>query len=303
MKRKFLMLFIAGVVLLGACQPPAPVKEVMNTPCPFDAEHLRFVGKPVEQARCLLRPVYAYGRLGRPLKPLPEPLESIIGKPVEITPQQFRRYLKQIGVSEMDLGGNLDSALCRSNDNDPDAPTAEYFLIHDTSTPNYGLEPIPDNINTPAWPHNDLRRWDQGENAKAHIFINRLGQSLTAVDFGTPWRATKLEVRVLGIRSRGMALHTELIQPRRSDPNGPPGNDAIAPVPGFTDAQLQRLALVYIAASVRKGNWMIPAYHAAFDAGIPDAHDDPQHFDLRHWAHILNQTIHQIQDITKQRDL
>ena len=297
MKRWFGILIIAVLVTGWQCRPPAPRHAVLNTPCPFQAEKLRFEGSPVEQARCLLRPVYPYGRLGRPLHPLPDPLEKLIGTPVTFSVAQFRRYLSRIGVSEADLGGNLDSALCRANDNDPKAPIAEYFLIHDTSTPNYGNQAIPDNINTPAWPHNNLQRWDQGEKAKAHIFINRLGQSLTAVDFGTPWRATKLEVRVLGERSRGMAVHVELIQPRRSDPNGPPGNDAIAPVPGFTDAQLKRLALVYIAASLRKGRWMIPAYHAAFDAGIPDAHDDPQHFDLRRWAQFLKQTIGEIQQI------
>ena len=25
--------------------------------------------------------------------------------------------------------------------------------------------------------------------------------------------------------------------------------------------------------------WLIPAFHATVDAGIPDAHDDPQNFD------------------------
>jgi len=271
MKRWFGILFVVVLIAGWQCRPPTSRHSVMNTPCPFQAEKLRFEGSPVEQARCLLRPVYPYGRLGRPLHPLPDPLERLIGTPVTFSVTQFRQYLNRIGVSEMDLGGNLDSALCRANDNDPRAPTAEYFLIHDTSTPNYGNQPIPDNINTPAWPH--------------------------AVDFGTPWRATKLEVRVLGERSRGMAVHVELIQPRRSDPNGPPGNDAIAPVPGFTDAQLKRLALVYIAASLRNGRWMIPAYHAAFDAGIPDAHDDPQHFDLRRWAQFLKQIIGEIQQI------
>ena len=33
---------------------------------------------------------------------------------------------------------------------------------------------------------------------------------------------------------------------------------------------------------------MVPAFHAAVDAGIPDAHDDPQNFDLAHWAKRLN---------------
>jgi hypothetical protein len=38
--------------------------------------------------------------------------------------------------------------------------------------------------------------------------------------------------------------------------------------------------MVYIVASVRAGRWLIPAFHAALDEGIPNAHDDPQNFDL-----------------------
>ena len=297
MKKLWLTLSILWMAFLQ-CQWYGE-QQVLNEPCPFNAETLQFVGKPLDQARCLLRPVHPYGRLGRALKKLPHPLDSLIGKPVAMTVPQFRRYLMDQGIAETDLGGNLDVPLCRKWNNAPGAPTADYLVLHDTSTPNYGNQPIPDNINTPEWPYNALQQWDQGEQAKAHVFINRLGESLTAVDFATPWRATKLEVRVLGEKSRGMALHVELIQPRQSDPNGPPGNDAIAPRPGFTDAQLQRLALVYMAASIRKGQWLIPAYHAAFDAGIPDAHDDPQHFDLFRWATWLDEILKNIYQGTR----
>jgi len=65
------------------------------------------------------------------------------------------------------------------------------------------------------------------------------------------------------------------------------GIDATAPTPGFTAAQLDRLALTYVAASVRRGQWMIPAFHAAIDVGLPNAHDDPQNFDLKLWAQHL----------------
>ena len=68
--------------------------------------------------------------------------------------------------------------------------------------------------------------------------------------------------------------------------------DAIAPTPGFPDAQLDRLALLYVAASVQHGTWMVPAFHAAVDAGIPDAHDDPQNFDLALWAKRLDTLLH-----------
>jgi len=88
--------------------------------------------------------------------------------------------------------------------------------------------------------------------------------------------------------AKGLQIHVELLQPRRSDPAGKTANDAIAPIPGFTDAQMDRLALVYVSATIRRGEWLIPAYHAAVDAGIPDAHDDPQNFDLTLWAKRLD---------------
>lgn len=91
-----------------------------------------------------------------------------------------------------------------------------------------------------------------------------------------------------------MQIHIELIQPRRRDPNGPPKNDLIAPVPGFTDKQYERLALLYVCASVRRGTWMIPAYHSAIDAGIKGAHDDPQNFLLEKFAEKLNALIKEL---------
>jgi hypothetical protein len=119
------------------------------------------------------------------------------------------------------------------------------------------------------------------------MFVNRLGESFTAHPWVTPWRATKLEVRILRERGRGLFVHTEMVQPRRRDAQAGLKNDAIAPQPGFPDAQLDRLALLYVAASFEHGTWMIPAFHATVDAGIPNAHDDPQNFDLQRWADSL----------------
>ena len=84
---------------------------------------------------------------------------------------------------------------------------------------------------------------------------------------------------------RGLFLGIELIQPRKLDARG---IDAAAPNPGFTEAQLDRLALTYVAPSLRRGLWMIPAFHAAIDEGLHNAHDDPQNFDLNIWAQRLS---------------
>ena len=45
------------------------------------------------------------------------------------------------------------------------------------------------------------------------------------------------------------------------------------------------------AASVRRGTWLIPAYHSAIDAGIKDAHDDPQNFELERFADELKKLV------------
>jgi hypothetical protein len=302
-------LLVSGILLLlvmvhftSMAQSPKPAQEARQTPgnvkkeeakettekpCVFVDASLAFAGTSLEQAKCLLRPVSKYGKLGEPLKKLPEPLETLIGKSIAFDKETLRNFLRQQQIKEEDIGGSLDEALSRANDNNPSAPVAEYFVIYDVSTPNYLNESFPVNINEKSWEWNDLQsKWLN--NKVAHIFINRLGDSVIAIDFNTAWRATKLEVKVLKEKSKGLFLHTELVQPRRREPSGSPNNDAIAPSPGFTDAQLERLALVYIAASVRRGMWMIPAYHAAVDAGIPDAHDDPQNFDLYQWAKSLN---------------
>lgn len=253
-----------------------------NSSCGFDTNALTFPGTPVEQARCLLRPVHRYGELGPAAASLPAPLESLIGQPVRVSLEGLQRFVKAQGWAEPNLGGPFTNHCA-----------AHYFVIHDTSTPNYGDQAIPTNLNTAEWPLNNLNRYTN--RAVAHAFVNRLGDSITPHAFATPWRATKLEVRVLGERGRGLFVHTELIQPRRRDPQGGPKNDAIAADPGFTTGQYDRLALLYVSASLQHGTWLIPGFHAAIDAGIPDAHDDPQNFDLAFWAQRLAALLERIE--------
>jgi hypothetical protein len=94
---------------------------------------------------------------------------------------------------------------------------------------------------------------------------------------------------VVGVRSRGRFLHNELVQPRRTSGTRY-GNDQ-PPAVAITKAQLDRLALLYVAASVRGGRWLIPAFHATIDEGLPGGHDDPQGFDLTQWARSLKRTV------------
>ena len=271
-------ILVAAIALLLGCT----TIRAANSSCRFDTNTLSFAGTPLEQARCLLRPVKRFGNLDAPLAALPSPLEKLVGQPVKLRVAALNKFLAAQKISEAEIGGPLTNHC-----------GAKYFVIHDTSTPNYGDGQIPTNINTSAWALNNLNRYTN--RAVAHAFVNRLGQSITPHPFAKPYHATKLEVRVLGEKGRGLFVHTELIQPRRRDLKGGAKNDAIAPEPGFTDAQYDRLALLYVSASVQHGLWLIPGYHAAVDAGIPDAHDDPQNFDLTRWANRLAALLKSIQ--------
>lgn len=253
-----------------------------ETPCPFDEAKGEFAGTPLEQARCLLRPVSEFGRLGEPLAKLPSPLEEIIGKPVMVGRAKLQAYLTARKIGDDAIGGSITNIL-----------RAKYFVIHDISAPNYLDKQFPTNINDASWSINNLERWKT--NRAAHFFVNRLGDSVAPHPLTQPWRAMKFESRPPKEAKAGMFVHTELVQPRRSDPAGNKGNDGIAPLPGFTEPQLDRLALLYIVASVEHGQWMVPAFHATVDAGIPNGHDDPQNFDLALWAKHLGALIRSIE--------
>lgn len=271
--------------------------SAQNSACKFDEKTLQFAGKPAEQAGCLLRPNKIGGVLGEPLKKLPAPLENLIGKSVKIKKEKLAAFLQKEKIEENSTGGFLRQSLSDAKLPDGEKIQALYFIIHDTSSPYLKDAPFPADFNTDKnWAGNDLAVWRKLP--VAHVFVNRLGESATIVDFGETvekgW-GTKFARDVLKAAAKGLQLHVELIQPRRRDAQNPNlENDLIAPVPGFTDGQYERLALLYICASVRRGTWMIPAYHSAIDAGIKDAHDDPQNFELEKFARNLSLLLKRI---------
>ena len=109
-------------------------------------------------------------------------------------------------------------------------------------------------------------------------------------ELSVPWRETKFERAVnFAGALKGLFLHVEMIQPRRSA--GRWRNDAQPPDPSFTTAQYDRLALIYTIASVRAGRWLVPAFHAAIDAHIRNGHDDPLNFDVQSFANSLDALI------------
>jgi len=242
-------------------------------------------GQWAMQAACLLRPVEMYRRLGRSLQVLPVPLNSLIGQTNVVDKSELVHYLRERGIDETSIGGRIDNPI----------PGARYFIIHDTSMPNFKRQDFPYHlIDSKEWNDRQLRGLLSG--TRTHVWVSRTGESETSTDYRlvTVRAGVKLESKYPSLR--GLLLHTELVQPRRCDPGKRQCcwtdtggkeicNDAVAPEPGFTAAQIDRLALLYVAASTRRGRWLIPAFHGVVDDAFgQNAHDDPQHFDLTLWA-------------------
>lgn len=269
------LLLLLSAALLNN-QRPGPER------CGFDVGRLSFAGNAIEQARCLLSPVRIHGEIGPPHRRLGRFLETHVGRPARVDRERLRVLLEAEGLHA--LAASVRTPLSRARNNDPQAPFARYFVIHDTS-----LE-----LELTEFPSNDSRLanglgWTYPDGTQvAHTFTNRRGEVLFSHDYAIPWRATKRERdAITGGHAKGLFLHNELNQIRLNEPSGPPGNHSRAPIPGFTAAQYDRLALLYILASVRGGRWLIPGFHALIDSGIPDAHDDPQNFDMAAWEAAL----------------
>jgi hypothetical protein len=196
---------------------------------------------------------------------------------------------------EWDFAAHLWQPVSRAEDNNPEAPAARYFVIHDTSGPNYGHRSFPDDIDSTA-KFNNLKNYYCPDGwGKAHVVVNRSGDMILDHDFAIPWRETKFERAVDFVGTlKGLFLHVEMIQPRRSAPGYSRRNDAQPPSPSFTTAQYDRLALLYTIASVRAGHWLVPAFHAAIDADIRNGHDDPRGFDADSFANSLTLLIEKL---------
>ena len=239
----------------------------------------------VQQAKCLLRPVRKFAHLGDPLQELPAPLLTLVGQPTatSVTQEQLKRFLDAKGIREADVGGAVSVRLSRP----------KYFVIHDTSDLLTSSE-FPSTINDAASSLNNLSR--RVTRKVGHVYIDRTGQSATAVNFESRTPPSGTKFGLCHHSQRTAFLHIENIQPRLRDPSVRFRNDALAPEPGFSEAQLERLALVYVVASVRSGKWLIPAYHSPIDLGFADRHDDPQNFDLETWATKLSELIEEIRN-------
>ena len=273
------LVFIVSVTSVVAAQSVCSSFRVEPGRCDLTAA-------PVEQAKCLLRPVKKFANLGAPLRELPAPLDSLIGKATQttVTLEQLQRFLAAKGIAESDLGGSLSVKLTKP----------KYLVIHDTSDLLDATD-FPENIDDASSSLNNLSR--RLAKKITHVYINRVGESATAVVFESTTRPPGTKFGRCRRSQRSAFLHIENIQPRIRDRSVNFPNDALAPEPGFSENQLERLALVYLVASVRSGKWLIPAYHSPIDLGYTDRHDDPQNFDLKTWAAKLQQLIEEIREI------
>ena len=276
---------LLALVLLSLTVP-ARAEEIGE--CRFNRETLTFAGSRVEQATCLLRKIELLGtrqpqRLPKVIRPLMErqdgPSPAQTAAALAAFPEPYRAYAARWAQAPLSRTGEGLPAL--------------YFVIHDTSTPFYANEPFPKRLNQDL-KVNDFTPYMDGTFGRepvAHIFLNRVGQIWAGHDFQEPWRATKLESRVIGARARGRMVHIETVQPRRFLPGATGRGQTHGPRPGFTKEQYRMLAALYVYASARAGLWLIPAQHNTVDAGIPDAHDDPQNFELKQFARELERLV------------
>ena len=279
-------LTVASVLAALTLTAPALAEEIGE--CGFSHETLTFAGTPLEQATCLLRKI-ELGAVRKP-QPLPPvivrlmrdggaPTAAMKAAAIAAFPEPYRAYAIQ----------HADDPVSQTEEGLPLA----YFVIHDTSTPFYAHDPFPKRLNT-DWKVNDFAPYMDGTFAKApvaHIFLNRVGQIWAGHEFQEPWRATKLESRVIGSRARGRFVHIETVQPRRFLPGATSRGQTHGPKPGFTREQYRMLAALYVYVSARAGRWLIPAQHNTIDSTIPEAHDDPQNFDLKAFGKELEKLV------------
>ncbi|MEO7225914.1 MAG: hypothetical protein ABIY60_07910 [Flavobacterium circumlabens] len=243
----------------------------------FDKTKMEYKGSKIEQAKRLLRNVKMWGVIENKEPNIDLAFQNLLNSAPEISKEQLKNYLQRASITNNEICGNIDLPVSHILVNGNNV-YAKYFVIHDMSTPAYENN-FPENINSSTWSKNNLTSWNWPKGSEpSHSIVTRTGKSKTLNDFGLGWRATKFEKKI-GVSCRGLFLHIELLQPRIY----PPGNAVsapVAPTPGFTDAQYQRLALLYICASIRKGEWLVPAFHVNIDEGLKDGHDDPQNFEL-----------------------
>lgn len=257
--------------------------------CKFDTASLSFSGTAQEQATCLLRFVKPKAT-GSDVQTIPPVIAEHAGQPSNVDIAKLKACLASKNIAEDDVGGPLS--------HDGEVTLRRYFVIHDTSSPEIeGPANFPADINEASYSGNRIGTGWTSMVDRVNVLVNRVGQSRLKTDFGghRSKPAVKLEMTSQVPSSRKVFVHIENIQPRIK----PPGSWAHkAPDPGFSTAQLERLALLYVVASARAKTWLIPAFHFNIDSDLfpgVDVHDDPQAFDLGSWDQAIGKLLQECQ--------
>lgn len=232
MKRSRLLNFcLTSLLLLG--QHTAALSQDSSRKC--------FEGTMEEQAECLLGARSYY--LPALLTDLMSAAPTYQISPLDINERLLLTYLGQQKVSLRNLGYLYHGQIYQ----------ARYFLIHglkpfvlygeNYSDGDYDFQYLSD---TPP----DLNTWAQHK--RMHVYINPAGDSMAAFDLGR-------QLRPVGDIPREQLIHVGLTQnAMKLSADGPWVN---RPSWYFSDNQLNKLALIYLIASVRRGQWLIPAIH------------------------------------------
>ncbi|NSL87248.1 hypothetical protein ECE50_010435 [Chitinophaga sp. Mgbs1] len=254
--------------------------QAQTAPQLFNRETLEYPGDKEQQAKLLLRKPVLWGKIKEKSAVIDTAFIIFLKTDPGISKDRLKQYLDEKHIREAEVGGSIAKPLSGVTKNGKHT-LARYFVIHDMSTPSIPHR-FPDNINDATWGYNRLShwKWNAGKQPPSHTMITRLGTSKTMIDFSEKKKATKFERDILGPSYYGLFLHVEMLQPRIYPP-GTAKSAPVAPDPGFTDAQYERLALMYICAGIRKGEWLVPAFHVDVDELLNDGHDDPQHFELK----------------------
>lgn len=249
--------------------------------CYWNSATMQFNGDPVEQALCLTPELSPCGVPLKTLDALPPTIDELVGRRMEFSRDLVEQYFADYGIRESEIGGSLALrvSLVRGE-------PAIFFVIHDTNGPDFGTRLFPPDISISK--HiNNLRQFGR----RWHVIIGRDGQSDTLIDFFTPLRSTRFEVKKVGKRSKGRFLHVGLLQPVRTAENG-----ISIPAQPFTPAQYERLALVYLAASRRAGRWLIPVYAAELNKKGKETVilGGPKGFSMSAWADAIREVYREL---------
>ena len=250
--------------------------------CYWNSATMLFNGDPVEQALCLTPELSQSGVPLYTLDALPPTIDELVGRQIEFSRDLVEQYFAEHGIKDSEIGGSLALRVSQVR-----GEPATFFVIHDTNGPDFGTRLFPPDIDISK--HiNNLRQFGR----RWHVIIGRDGQSDTLIDFFTPLRSTRFEVKKVGTRAKGRFLHVGLLQPVRTA-----GDGTGIPSQAFTPAQYKRLAQVYLAASRRSGRWLIPVYAAELNKRGKEAVilGGPKGFSMSAWADAIREvyrTLH-----------